>query len=259
VIATDCLDDEDDEGDDDVDEVLQEDTACEGRGKRENQITVWRLQGPRSSPRLVKRGGIDVPAYRLPDAVPQPGTEGTLETLETQLTQAVSTDDPTRGDRELVWTQHAVGGKQGRAEVRWYELDLRRLSVVRRGSIAKRRNSVWNGAISPTRRGNGAVINYNVGGEGLLPEIRASSRGPRDGRRAMGGEITLGRSAAPTEEGCDLPEFPVCGWGDYAGATPDPRRRNVVWGSNMVMGPERMGDPTLQHWLTRNFALRHRR
>lgn len=53
--------------------------------------------------------------------------------------------------------------------MRWYELDPRRLSVVRRGSISKRRNSVWNGAITPTKRGSGAVIQYNVGGKRLLP------------------------------------------------------------------------------------------
>lgn len=73
----------------------------------------------------------------------------------------------------------------------------------------------------------------------------------------MGDEITLGRSDAPRED-CEPPPE-ICGWGDYAAATPDPRRRNVVWGSNMVMGPEQIGAPGLVHWLTRNFALRHRR
>ena len=73
--------------------------------------------------------------------VPAP-PRGVDEAFDGRLTQAVSNRDPTLGASEAIWTQHTVRGRGGRAELRWYELDPERFSVLRRGAIAKRR-SVW--------------------------------------------------------------------------------------------------------------------
>jgi hypothetical protein len=222
--------------------------TCKRRQPRGGEITVWHVSGPPDDPQLVRDGAIAVPGFGVPDPVPQPGTGRRLDASDTRLTQAVSNPRPS-GGAPLIWTQHAVAGAGGRSVVRWYALDPRRLAVVDRGVIRKRRNWVFNAAISPTRSGRAAIVNYNVGGPQLLPQIRARIAGSK-----AGGELTLGRSAAPNRL-CDRDD-PFCTWGDYAGASPDPRRANVVWGSNQTMAPRRQRDMFGSHWATRNFALR---
>jgi hypothetical protein len=223
----------------------EEPPPCSVRERKANQITVWHVAGRPGRPRLVRDGGIDVPVFRIPSLAPQPGTSEELDTSDARLYQAVSAPDPTKHLRDAIWTQHAVAGPGGRAEIRWYELDPRRLRVVRSGTVRSSRNWVFSGAISPTRRGRARVLSYVVAGRKLLPELRLRVRG------AGSTDVILGRSKAP--ERCDLgPE--ACPWGDYAQATPDPLHRGVVWGSNELMGAPRT--PDALYWRTRNFAAR---
>ncbi len=243
VVAADCVH-EDSPG--------ENEEGCSRPQGRANQITVWHITGPRAAPRLVMDGGVDVPPYRGPKPVPQRGTNRVLDALDGRLTQAVSNADPGRSGAEAIWTQHTVEGPGGRSEVRWYELDPRALALLRTGAIAKRRAWVFNGAVSPTTRGDRAAIQYSLSGRRLLPQIRARALGLGNSGSAKRGEITLGRSAAAASS-CQGPPD-VCRWGDYAAATPDPRRSGVVWGSNELIGPP-LG-PGIEHWRTRNFALR---
>jgi hypothetical protein len=238
IIAADCIDEESEEG---------AEHTCQRHQPRGREINIWHVSGPPAKPRLVRDGGIAVPGFGVPDPVPQPGTNRRLDASDTRLTQAVSSSRPS-GGAPLIWTQHAVAGAGGRSVVRWYALDPRRLSVVRRGVIRKRRNWVFNAAISPTRSGRAAIVNYNVGGPRLLPQVRARIAGNN-----AGGELTLGRSFAANRI-CDRDD-PVCAWGDYAGASPDPLEPNVVWGSNQTMAPRRRHDLFGSYWATRNFAL----
>jgi hypothetical protein len=240
IVASDCIEEDEPEG--------GAEHTCRRDQPRGRQITVWHVSGPPEDPRLVRDGGIRVRGFRVPDPVPQPGTGRRLDASDTRLTQAVSSPGRSGGAR-LIWTQHAVAGGGGRSVVRWYALNPRHLSLVDHAAIRKRRNWVFNAAIAPTRSGRAAIVNYNVGGPGLLPQIRA-----RVVRRD--GEITLGRSDAP-DTSCDR-EDPFCSWGDYAGASPDPKRANVVWGSNQTMAPKRRSDIFGLHWATRNFALQAR-
>jgi hypothetical protein len=222
----------------------EEETGCSRAGKL---LTVWHVTGPRGRPRLVRDGGIGVRAFRLPRAVPQRGTNRLLDASDTRLVQAVSNRDPRRGGRRLIWTQHTVAGRRHGSEVRWYALDPRRLAIVARGSVRKRRRWVFNAAISPTTKGDAAIINYNVGGSRLLPQLRARVAGRPNS------EILLARSVAPHKICDPPPEDPYCRWGDYAGAVPDPIEPNVVWGSNELAGLPSESDPI--GWRTRNFAL----
>lgn len=232
-----------------------EEDACGTRDRQANQITVWHVNGPRDSPRLTRDGGIDVPLYRLPTNAPQRGARATLDPSDTRLYQAVSAPDPTRGLQDAIWTQHTVAGPDGRSEVRWYELDPRRLEVVRSGTIRSGRDWVFSAAISPTARGDRAVVHYVVSGPGRLPVLRARSRGPRTPDSAMTGEVTLARSISPYRCGFD-PKKEACPWGDYAAATPDPWRPGLVWGSNELLGSPKQHGPLGSHWRTRNFAIR---
>lgn len=142
---------------------------------------------------------------------------------------------------------------------------------------------LFNGAISPTRSGLGASIQYNAasgGTHGMLVRIRARSRGPLTKSGEMVGEVELAHSAtADRDASCYFHELDpglpagVCRWGDYAGASPDPRLGALTWGTNMLEGPiltDGSGKPLMcpqpplrppehQHfcpsWQTRNFAL----
>ncbi len=247
VISADCIDEGTSES--------EPEAFCGRPDKRGSQITVWRLTGPAGSPRLRREGAIDVSTYTLPTPVPQPGTERRIETSDTRLTQAVSAPDPALGVEDAVWAQQTVAGPHGRSVVHWYELDPRRLRLLRHGTISDPRNWVFNAAISPTSRGDSAEINYDVGGPAQLPLVRAQFRGPDTPADEMGGAVTLASSAAPDRcEALDPGE--PCPWGDYAGATPDPENSGWVWGSNELLAPATLSDRIGQHWRTQNFALR---
>jgi hypothetical protein len=245
VVSSDCVYDP---------EPGKEYDPCGTRKRRQaNQITVWRVEGPRRSPRLAREGGIDVPRYRLPSAAPQRGVNARLDTSDTRLYQAVLAPDPTRHVGEAIWTQHTVAGRGGRSEVRWYELDPLRLGVVRRGTIRSATSWLFSAAIAPTARGDRAVIHYVASGPRRLPELLARSRGPTTPSGSMSHEVMLARSISPYR--CGLGGGEACPWGDYATATPDIWHPGRVWGSNEIMGPARQQGPVGTHWLTRNFAI----
>ena len=237
------------------------------------QIMAWHVDPGASGAELIADGNIDVSAngpYLSPEhneqdqEVPQPGTANELDSMQANLTQAVSATDPEAG-AEAVWTQHTVagpGGSAGRTEVRWYELLPASRSARQQGVIRDPSHYVFNAAISPARNGTDATISYNVGSGSLLPEIRARSRRRPDTPLGdMGPEITLGTSAAAAQDrSCRAPDpthAPICRWGDYAGASPDPQNATVVWGSNQALGPPRGSAPAmdLPAWTTRNFAI----
>lgn len=246
MIAADCIDEGPSES--------EPEAYCGAPDKQGHQITVWKVTGPAGSPRVRRLGGINVPTYRLPTPVPQPGTNKKIETSDTRLTEAVSAPDPTLGLAEAIWTQQTVAGPHGRSVVRWYELDPHRLRLVRSGTISDPRDWVFNGAISPTSRGDAAEINYNVGGPAQLALIRAQFRGPNTPPDEIGGTITLSRSEAPDQCEAADPDEP-CSWGDYAAATPDPLHSEIVWGSNQLLAPTSQSDRYGFHWRTQNFAL----
>jgi hypothetical protein len=216
------------------------------------QIMAWRLSGTAGSPTLLQEGNIDVGSFDVPANVPQPGTTKVIDSMDTRLTQAVARDDPDAGGAKAVWTQHTINGPGNRSIVRWYELIPSTDSARQEGAISDSSHFAFNGAISPTTAGNSAVLFYNLGSDTLLAQIRAQSRRSGTGLGEMGGEVTLGTSAAADQDfSCRPPNGPPCRWGDYAGASPDPVNSNVVWGTNTVNGPF-TSDP---HWVTRNFAV----
>jgi hypothetical protein len=226
-----------------------------------DEIAVFRVKG--TSPITISsRGNIAVSSYTFPDLVPQPFPGQPLDSLDARLTQAVGHADPQAGDQQAVWTQHTIDGPGGRSVARWYELlpgqcdgSVSCLGLRQEGTVANDTHYVFNAAISPSRNGDQAVINYNVGSEELAAEIRAQSRVASTQSGAMGGEVTLASSDGNIDQ--DFTCNPVfgCRWGDYAGASPDPKNSSVVWGSNQYNGePSDLADMN-PRWLTRNFAL----
>ena len=218
------------------------------------QLTLWRVGGTATAPTLDAGRNVAVSPYTVPGNVPQPGTDGLIDSLDGRLTQAVAHADPSAGGAEAIWTQHTVNGPGGRSIVRWYELLGPDASLRQAGVLAPPGVFAFNGAISPTIGGSSAVIDFNTGSATALVQARAQSRNAGSPLSTMAGEVLLGQSQDVDADFSCLPPDVPCRWGDYAGASPDPIQSNVVWGSNQLNGPApaSAGDP---NWITRNFAI----
>lgn len=195
---------------------------------------------------------VTVPAFAVPAPVPQPGgTDDTLDSLDTRLTQAVAFTDPATG-KEGIWTQHTIDGG-GPSVVRWYELTPGASTPTRTGTVSGPDGAfAFNGAISPTENGSSAVLMYNSGSDSQLVDWRA--RDPL----ATVGDIQLA-SSSDADHDLSCPSFGLfggapCRWGAYAGASPDPTHPCVAWGTTMLtdMASDAIGDP---QWGTQNAAI----
>jgi PKD domain-containing protein len=213
-----------------------------------DSLMLWHVS---SGPRLTPDRDIPVPTFLVPSNVPQPGTSNLIDTLDSRLTQAVAHADPAVGGREAVWTQHTIAGPGGRSVVRWYEVVAPTRSIRQRGTVSDPTNFVFNGAISPAGDGRSAVVVYNAGGPGLRTAVRVSSRRPAAALGTVGSPLAIASSTASFHDfSCTPPtpkDPPICRWGDYPGATPDPNASNVVWLTQQYSAGAR--------WLTRNFAI----
>jgi hypothetical protein len=188
-------------------------------------IMAWHVGGIASAPDLVQDGEIPVASYRVPAPARQFGFPR-LDTLDGRLTMAVAHADPDAGGKEAVWTQHTVDPGNGTVATRWYELLPGAAAARQQGTIALPGTDTFNGAVSPGADGHSAVAVYDRSGPLLLPRIRAQARTPDLPLGVMGPGLTLASSAAPD---FDLSCLPVCRWGDYSGASPDPTASSVVW------------------------------
>jgi PKD repeat protein len=223
------------------------------------ELTLFSLtKSPTGEPELAGHS-IPVSSYSLPSPVPQPGTTDELDSSDTRLTQAVAAEDPARHEM-AVWTQHTVAATPGEPSVvRWYELTAGSSVPVQQGTVAASGGAfAFNGAISPTAAGNGAVIDYNAGGQELVAQLSAQSRGSSTPAGEMHGEVELAESVAIDHDfSCPSAGFLLsasCRWGDYAGASPDPDHIGVVWGGGQVDGPLATTEFGPQ-WRTEDFAL----
>jgi hypothetical protein len=221
-----------------------------------DELQVWHIQGPPNDPDLVEDENIGVSSYEHPRNAPQPEwTPGihdpiglsALEGIGARLTAAVVASDPDEGGAKAIWTQHAIDGPGERSQARWYELVPGRTPPLRQeGTIASPVHWVFNPAISPTKAGNEAVINYNLASSTQVPQVAARLRRSGTPLGEMSEETMVGTSDAFLY--CEG----TCQWGDYSGASPDPSNVHAVWGSNQLAGPNEA--PAKARWTTRNFA-----
>jgi hypothetical protein len=201
--------------------------------------------------------------YDAPPPAQQPGAVERIDTGDASPTQAVLARNPDRGGAFSLWTQHTVRNGAVSA-VRWYEINPfpRPPVLLRSGLIASPGVFIYNGAISPDRRVNGAtfsfgdsfVIQFNRSNatDGIRPQIRMGSS-------VGGGPLsfaTVVNGAAPySDPVCPFAEN-VCFWARHAACTPDPAPattgRGVVWCTNVFAGP----DSTPFNWRSRIFAVR---
>jgi hypothetical protein len=225
-------------------------------GDTANQIMAWHVTGPATSPVLVADGNINVASYAQPQDVPQPGTLDAIELPDVgaRLTAAVEDTDPDAG-AHTVWTQHTIDGADGRSEVRWYELLPETKTARQQGVVSSSLDSVFNGAVSPTKHGNEAAIFYNLASGTQVPQIGARTRRSDTPLGQMSGETIVATSDDVLECG-GADDSDPCRWGDYSAASPDPRNAHAVWGTNELAGPR---TTTNYNWKSRNFAVSVRR
>ncbi len=214
--------------------------------------------------------GVTVAAYPSPPNATQPPGAGfgqLLDTSDTRNTQAVQAINPDRGTVQSFYTQHTVasGGFSG---VRWYEIDPAPAVpvVLRTGTITKANTFLFNGAISPDRKVNGAskafgdsfVIQYNASSPATAARIEA--RSSLNGAAVPATGVTVKTGVGPYRA-FDCPSAGnVCRWGDYAALTPDPNvpvtdPSGIVFGVNQYSGV--VNPPAGNaNWRTRIFGLR---
>jgi hypothetical protein len=209
---------------------------------------------------------VSVAGYGVPPNAAQPGNLKLLDTLDARPTQAILSRNPRQGDAFSLWTQHTIAAGNA-AGVRWYEIRPEApAAVLRSTTLAAPGNFLFNAAISSDRRvdgtvaafGDSFVIGYNVSSrlDNIRPRVVMASSVDGGG---LAFRLVEDGAAPYVDFTCAVPGEAVCRWGDYAGATPDPRpptgNAGAVWLTNQFSGVA--NPPTdLANWRTRIWAAR---
>jgi hypothetical protein len=229
-------------------------------------LTLFKVTKSSTGAATIPTTGTAVPvsAFKVPASAPQPGSSFTLDTLDARNTQAVLAVDPAHGGVLALWTQHTVFGGAG-AEVRWYEINPPKHSLIQHGTVSSSSLFTFDAAVSPDRRVNGTtskfgrnmVIDVVQSSATVLPTIGVASK---IGKGPISALVTIATSAAPdTGFDCTTSATGLCRWGDYAAATPDPASpatatTGLVWGSSMLAAAG--GSASSSGWTTQNFEVR---
>jgi hypothetical protein len=209
-------------------------------GNSGTKLAVWQVIDTAGTPSLTALADYSVNTFYGPANAAEPGTGNLIDTSDTRLTSAVGRTDPDTG-AEAIWTQHAVGDADGGAvsKMRWYEVVPGAMTPVRQqGEVGDGVASYFNGAISPTKDGNEAVIDYTVSSSSIYPTMMATSRLSTTPLGTMSASqiVIKASTVADNDFTCTLSNGQSCRWGDYAGASPDLTNAHVVWVTNELTG-----------------------
>ncbi len=206
-----------------------------------NMLSVFTVTKSASgTPVLGAAKPVTVTGYKYPPSAPQKGTSDTLDTLDARLMSAWAAPDPSRGGAVAVWTGHTVAasGSGLGAEYRWYEINPATGGLYQSGIVQSTSLYVFMGAVSPDRNGaaglfgSNALMAFNTSSGSTFPAAAMASVV----NGSQSGIVTVATSpAADTDFTCG----PVCRWGDYSGASPDPASpssgtEGIVWATVMM-------------------------
>jgi hypothetical protein len=211
-------------------------------------LTVWPVTDNRitGKPVLGEPHTVPVPLYGIPAQASQCDQgKFPLDTLDGRLEHAVSAFNPSTGAIS-VWTAHAVFGGAG-SEVRWYEITptpVERPTIAQSGVATSPSLFAWNAAISSDRtvnpsgtaHGDSMVMGFTTSSSSQCPAAVMVSK---VGSGPQSPFVTVKSSPQAL---LDFSCVPVCRWGDYGGASPDPAAplddpRGAVWLSNQIVLP----------------------
>jgi hypothetical protein len=203
-------------------------------------LTVWSVTTDRRTrlPVLGEPHTVPVPRYDLPAYADQCDQgKFLLDTLDGRLEHAVSAFNPATGAISI-WTAHAVFGGAG-SEVRWYEITPTprdEPTLAQSGVASSPSLFAWNGAIASDRtvtplgaaHGDSMVMGFNTSSASQCPAVVMVSK---IGSGPQSPFVTVESSPDPL---FDFSCVPICRWGDYGGASPDPAAplgdaRGAVW------------------------------
>jgi hypothetical protein len=218
-------------------------------------ITIYALTpkpGSPSIPVLSAPKSVKVTSYTSPPSAPQKGTSNKLDTLDGRLTHSVSGIDPT-SKKTAVWLAHTVKGGAG-SMIQWFEIDAASspLAMLQTGTVSDPKLYVLDAGISNDRtvpatgapsHGAAMVLGFTTTSGTAYPADQMVSKiGP-----APQSAFVLVKQS-PTFYS-DFTCTPVCRWGDYGGATPDPAARATAANGNVWLSNE--WDNTA--WMTWNW------
>jgi hypothetical protein len=198
----------------------------------ESHLTLVRVsEKPTGGLAIAAPANVPVPEYVPPPYAVQAGQTiagDPAPGLETRvyLTQVIMAFDPRLG-HTVLWTAHTIAGGAG-AQVRWYEIDPATQSVDQEGTISDPTLYVFNATVSPDRIVNGAgsafgedaVIDVNTSSASSYPAIRMVGV---TGGQPQSALVLVKQSFGPNVDfSCFNLWPPVCRWGDYSAAAPDP-------------------------------------
>jgi hypothetical protein len=217
-------------------------------------ITVHALRPKPNNPaipQLFTTGqSIPVATYTSPPDAPQKGSTDLLDTLDGRLTHAVSGTDPRFG-ATAVWLAHTVMGGAG-AEVRWYEVQptpVKTPSLLQSGAATNASLYVFNAGISTDRtvsqtgtaHGSAMVLGFNTSSG---TQFAAAQMVSKIGAGAQSAFVLVKQSTVADN---DFTCNPVCRWGDYGGATPDPAA-SLIAATGEVWLSQQWTNGTAQTW-----------
>jgi len=210
--------------------ITESDIECPdicGTGMR---ISVHAFRPNPSNPSVpqFKTKGTDivVGAFQPPADAPQMGTTDVLDSLDGRMTHAVSGIDPSHSNRLAVWVSHTVLGGAG-SQVNWYEINplpVNNPTLFQSGTASHATLWALNSGISNDRacdlvscaHGDNMVLGFTTTSSTSFP---ASQMVSKVGAGAQSAFVVVKQS---TTFDNDFTCTPVCRWGDYGGATPDP-------------------------------------
>jgi hypothetical protein len=196
-----------------------------------DELTIFEVTGT-ISPAVSAPTNQTVPEYDLPYLIPQKGTSVYLDPLDCRLTQAMTGIDPNAGSTSPgeIWTQHAVADPitGNPTQVNWYEIHGIG-GLDQSGTVFGTSTFAFNGSISSDRSvpqgsaaqfGGAMVLGFDTSSSTQYVTIRMVSK---VGVLSQSSWVTIKSSKGFNRDfGCSgSPK--VCRWGDYSGASADPR------------------------------------
>jgi hypothetical protein len=188
-----------------------------------DQLGIWQFHVDWVNPNNSTFTGptqVTVAPFQAAPGVPQQGTGALLDTIDFRLMQPLQYVN--RAGIQSLWATHNIA-YQGRAAVRWYEVQAPASPVVaQQGTYVPDNLYRWMGSLAVDRDGNMA-IGYSVSSSTMYPAIRYAGRllGEFPGALPQG-EATLYAGAGSQTSASSR-------WGDYSGMALDPVDDCTFW------------------------------
>ncbi|MEM7309131.1 MAG: hypothetical protein AAF682_20775 [Planctomycetota bacterium] len=185
--------------------------------KSSSSLRLRRVTGPLAAPALSEVGDVAVPAFsEAPDA-PQAGTGILLTAGSTRPMNAVQRAGS-------VWTTHCVN-VDGRAGVRWYEIDPAAPGLVQWGEVADPALSFFMPSIAVNANGE-ALLGFTGSGPLQFAGAYAAARRPAYPPGTTDAPLLLKAGEAPYTF---LDAGGTSRWGDYSITGVDPADDDTFW------------------------------